>query len=146
LSRWPLAIALLAALLLTAGVFAIVPLRSDMSELLPEGRTEAGRLMLRELRSGAATTVILAAIEGAPDDVLAAISDRMTETLGRDDRFAIVENGRHVTGEAEMAALFARRYLLCGRISRNCWKGCNPPPPRSCSTSACPTRPGPSRR
>ncbi len=110
--RWPLAAALFAAILLTAGVFSIVTVRSDLADLLPKGRTEAARLMLRELRSGAATALILAGIEGAPEPVLAAISDRMTTVLGHDGRFAFVQNGRHVIDAATLSALFARRYLL----------------------------------
>jgi predicted exporter len=110
--RLPLAAALLAAVLLTVVVFALVPVRSDMTELLPEGRTEAARLMLRELRTGTATSVILAGIEGAPEGTLTGISDRLAQALADDGRFAFVQNGRGVLGEAEVAALFARRYLL----------------------------------
>ncbi len=112
LRRWPLGIALLVAVLLTVGVFSIVPIRSDMADLLPQGGTEAARLMLRELRSGAATTLILAGIEGVPEPALATISDRMATTLGRDDRFEFVQNGRHLIDDAELSALFDRRYLL----------------------------------
>jgi predicted exporter len=112
LRRWPLAIALFAAVLLTVGVFGIVPIRSDMADLLPQGGTEAARLMLRELRSGAATTLILAGIEGAPEPALAAISDHMATALGHDNRFEFVQNGRHLIDEAELSALFDRRYLL----------------------------------
>ncbi len=112
MNRRPLAAALLASLLLLAAVFAVVPVRSDMAGLLPKGRTEADRLMLRELRAGAATSLILVGIEGAPEATLAAISDRLADRLGHDDRIAFVQNGRHVLGEAELATLFARRYLL----------------------------------
>lgn len=112
MNRRPLAAALLAAVLLVVTVFALVPVQSDMAELLPEGRTEAGRLMLRELRAGAATSLILAGIEGASETALAGISDRMAERLARDGRFVFVQNGRHVLDEAALAALFARRYLL----------------------------------
>ncbi len=52
--RLPLVLALLAAAALVAAVFAVVPVRSDMTELLPQGRSEAARLMLAELRSGSA--------------------------------------------------------------------------------------------
>jgi predicted exporter len=112
MSRLPLAATLLATVLLTVAVFAVTPVRSDMAELLPEGRTEASRLMLRELRSGAATSLVLAGIEGVPEAALTGISDRLAAALARDNRFAFAQNGRDVLGEADLAALFARRYLL----------------------------------
>lgn len=112
MTRLPLAAALITAVMLTVMVFALVPVRSDMAELLPSGRTQAARLMLRELRSGVATSLILVGIEGASETALVGISDRMADILGHDGRFAFVQNGRHVLGEDELAALFARRYLL----------------------------------
>ncbi|MGH7122493.1 MAG: MMPL family transporter [Acetobacteraceae bacterium] len=112
MNRTPLAGALLAAVLLVVGVFAVVPVRTDLTKLLPEGRTEAARLMLRELRDNPAASLILAGIEGAPEATLAAISDRMRGILTRDKHFLFVENGSHLLGRAALAELFAHRYLL----------------------------------
>ena len=112
MSRLPLAAAFVASALLAVAAFAWIPLRGDMAELLPEGRTEAARLMLREVRSGAAASLILVGIEGGPEARLADISDRMAKTLAGDERFAFAQNGRGVLGEEQIASLFARRYLL----------------------------------
>ncbi len=45
-----------------------------MADFLPAGGTPAARLMLDELRSGPATSLILIGIEGAPPAELARIS------------------------------------------------------------------------
>ena len=57
-------------------VFSHIEIRTDMTDFLPRGRSDAARLMLEELRSGAATSLVILGIEGAPPDVLARISRR----------------------------------------------------------------------
>jgi hypothetical protein len=59
---------ILAVLLLLAGLGGalawVAPPRADLAEFLPPGETPATRFLFRELQSGAATTLLLAAIEG----------------------------------------------------------------------------------
>lgn len=77
--------ALIGAALLTGLVFSHIEIRSDMADFLPRGRSDAARMMLEELRSGAATSLVIFGIEGAPPDLLARISRKMTDgtrTLG----------------------------------------------------------------
>ena len=111
-SRWPLALWLVAAVALLAAAFAVVPVRGDLSDLLPEGGSPATRLMLRELRDGAAASVILAAIEGGNEDMLASVSNRLVRALAADRRFAFVDNGAQQTDQRQIDALFAHRYVL----------------------------------
>ena len=112
--RRPLALVLAAAAagLLLVLVFAVVPVRSDLSDLLPRGETDTARLLLDELRSGDAASVMLAGIEGAPEAELAALSRRLAGALATVPGVAGVQNGTTLPGRDVLDALFARRYLL----------------------------------
>ena len=116
LRRWrglPIAGALAGAAFLAGLVFSNIEIRSDMTDFLPRGRSDAARLMLEQLRSGAATSLLILGIEGAPPDVLARISRDMTGALERSGQFAFVNNGeRDLLGSAEQQVLFGHRYLL----------------------------------
>ncbi len=105
-----LAVALVAAIL--ALTFRIVPVRTDMTAFLPQGRTPAARFMLSELQTGSASSVILAGIEGAAPADLARISTAMAATLQTSKLFTLVANGRDVLGGPDAQFLFAHRYLL----------------------------------
>lgn len=89
-----------------------VILRSDLAALLPQGGTPAARLMLDELRSGPATSLILIGLEGAKADTLARIDKTMTAALIRSRLFTFVENGQQSLNEADLQFLFVHRYLL----------------------------------
>ncbi|HEY2133444.1 MAG TPA: MMPL family transporter [Acetobacteraceae bacterium] len=110
----PILLALLAALLIGAAVSRFINVRSDIADFLPQGRTDAARLMLQELRSGAGTNLILAAVEGAPPGELARISRGLAEGLDRSAQFAFVNNGAQVLDSADEQFLLAHRYLLSG--------------------------------
>ncbi|MBV9735394.1 MAG: MMPL family transporter, partial [Acidisphaera sp.] len=107
----PIALALLVAIGLAAGVFSRIDLHTDMVDFLPQGRTPTTRFMLEELRSGAAATLILIGLEGAPAGSLAEASRAMTDTLDRSGLFAFVNNGARMD-EAAAGFLFDHRYLL----------------------------------
>ena len=109
----PIAIALAGVALLAGVVFSHIEIRTDMTDFLPRGRSDAARLMLDELRSGAATGLIILGIEGAPVDALARISRNMTGALDRSGQFALVSNaGGDLAGSADQQVLFRHRYLL----------------------------------
>jgi len=116
LRQWhglPIAAALAGAALLAALVLSHVDIRTDMTDFLPRGRSDAARLMLEELRTGAATTLVTLGIEGAPPDALARISRDMTAALDRSGQFAFVNNGSSdLAGSADQQFLFSHRYLL----------------------------------
>lgn len=115
MSRHPAA-RLLGALLVLALLGGVllrgITFRAEMSDLLPPGSTSGTEFLLRELRSGAATTLLLAGIEGAPEPELARLSRAVAEGLRASGRFAFVGNGVQDLSESERDLLFRYRYLL----------------------------------
>ena len=77
--------ALLLALAALAGAFAlamrVVEVRADIADFLPEPATPEAAFLLQELRSGAATTLLLAGIEGAPPADLARVSQSVARAM-----------------------------------------------------------------
>jgi predicted exporter len=100
-----------AALLRTVGI------RADMTEFLPPPRNEASAFLLRELRTGAATTLLLAGIEGAPAPELARLSRAVGDQLRASGRFAFVGNGTEDLSDTERDLLFRYRYLLSPAVT-----------------------------
>ncbi|MBP0444793.1 MMPL family transporter [Roseomonas sp. SSH11] len=98
--------------LLGALLFRSVEIRTDMADFLPPAETPEAAFLLAELREGAATTLLLAGIEGAEEAELARISRTMGEALRATGRFAFVGNGTADLTEPEQALLFRYRYLL----------------------------------
>src|ERR1700753_1654302 len=88
----PVLLALLLAALFTLCGFRLIDLRTDMTEFLPAGRTEAAKVMMQQLRSGAATSLILIGIDGPNPTELARVSHAMGELLTRSGQFALVAN------------------------------------------------------
>ncbi|MCI0754004.1 MMPL family transporter [Teichococcus vastitatis] len=112
-SAWRrLGVALLLLGLLAAGLFRVVPFRAELSDLLPPAETPAARYLLQELRGGAATTLLLAGIEGAPEPELARISRAVGDALRASEQFAFVGNGTQDLPPKERDLLFRYRYLL----------------------------------
>lgn len=104
--------ALAATGLLLALVFGRVELRTDMAEFLPSGQTEAARFMLRELRQGAAASLILIGLDGAEPAGLARLSHAVAASLQDSGLFAFVANGQRAIAETDERFLFEHRYLL----------------------------------
>jgi len=112
--------ALLAAGLALFAALGAITVRTDMADFLPQGQTEAARLVMQEARAGSATGLILMGIEGAPAAELARISVALATGLRASGLFSLVAGGEAAmlrssapsvsdTGQAD---LFARRYLL----------------------------------
>ncbi len=108
----PILAALAATALFATLVFSRVEVRSDLADFLPTGQTEAARFMLRELRSGTATGLILIGVEGASPPELARISVDMAAALDRSGLFTLVGNGQQALDGPDGQALFDARYLL----------------------------------
>lgn len=89
-----------------------VTLTTDITDFLPDTQSPEARLLLRELREGAATRLLIAGIEGAPAPELARLSRAMADALQASGDFAIVANGTPHFDDAEVALLFAHRYAL----------------------------------
>lgn len=110
---WPV-IAVLLALAL-AGVLTmtrLVTVRADMADFLPPGQTPAAKLMLDELRSGAAASLLLIGIEGASPEDLARISRTVAGDLRASGLFSFVGNEAADFTDADRDFLFGHRYLL----------------------------------
>jgi predicted exporter len=109
----PILLAFAGAVLAAVLVLTQVTIRSDMADFLPRGHTPAARLMLQQLRSGAATSLIMLGIEGAPPATLARISRDLTVALDRSDLFRFINNGdTALPGGDTERLLFRYRYLL----------------------------------
>ena len=104
--------ALLAAGLLLAAALSLITVRTDMADFLPQGGTEAARLVMQEARAGSATGLILLEIEGAPTAELSRISTALAAGLRASGLFSVVAGGQAALADAEGADLLARRYLL----------------------------------
>jgi len=104
--------ALLAAGLLLAVALSVVTVRTDMADFLPQGGTEAARLVMQEARAGSATGLILLGIEDAPAADLARISVALAAGLQQSSLFSVVAGGQAALADTDQADLFARRYLL----------------------------------
>ena len=108
----PIVLALLGAGLVAVLCFRFVVLRSDLADFLPQGGTPAARLMLDQLRSGPATSLVLIGIENAPAAELARISRAMQATMAASGRFASVTGGEAALDGPDEQFLMAHRYLL----------------------------------
>ena len=104
--------ALLGAGLLLVAAFSVITVRTDMADFLPQGGTEAARLVMQEARAGSATGLILVGIEGAPAGDLARISIAIAASLQGSGLFTVVAGGQAALSDTDQADLFAKRYLL----------------------------------
>lgn len=119
--RWrglPIALAFAGAVLTAVLVLSRVTIRTDMADFLPEGRTPGARLMLQQLRSGSATSLVMLGIEGAPPATLARISRSVTTALSRSPLFLFAEDGDQSLFGSDTGQLLLRyRYLLAPGIT-----------------------------
>ncbi|HYZ33535.1 MAG TPA: MMPL family transporter [Crenalkalicoccus sp.] len=109
---WPILLALAAAIVVLIAVLTRITIRTDITEFLPRGETEAARLVLDEARAGTATGLILIGIEGADTAELARISREMAAALPQTGLFLLVAGGEAAMPQSSLEGLFARRYLL----------------------------------
>lgn len=125
--RWrglPIVLALAGAVLSAVLVLSHVTIQTDMADFLPRGRTPGSRLMLEQLRSGSATSLIMLGVEGAPTATLAGISRSMNAALTGSRQFVFVENGdTSLLGSDTGQLLFRYRYILAPRITAGTFSG-----------------------
>ena len=110
--RFPILLALAAAIALLAAALSAITIRTDMTEFLPAGTTPAARLILDEARTGTASGLVFIGLEAAPIPDLARISRAMADTLTRTGLFQTVAGGQAALPQAQLDDLFAHRYLL----------------------------------
>jgi predicted exporter len=107
-----------------AGILTLVPVRADLSILLPERQSEDLALLQRALQEGPANRTVMIALEptappaaaqaraGARADKLAAISTAMKRELQASGLFERVANGRMSLDADALAPFLDHRYRL----------------------------------
>lgn len=99
-----------------AWLYGHLTLTTDLSAFLPASATPAQRILLGQLRDGAASRLILVGLEGAPEDALARTSGELARRLNASGEFGYVSNGATGAGSKEQALLFEHRYLLSAAV------------------------------
>ncbi len=107
------ALVLAAAALLATRLVVV----NDLTLFLPQERSDAQRFLVQQLRRGAGSNLIIAALSGAPAPQLADASRQVAARLGDDARFLRVVNGPMVPGVDKSSRLYAYRYLLSPAVT-----------------------------
>lgn len=90
---------------------------ADLSAFLPNAPNARERLLVEQLRNGAASRLLLVAIGGGTPEARAAISITLAHELRTEQWFTAVENGSAETEQRDEAFLYAHRYLLSPDIT-----------------------------
>jgi predicted exporter len=114
--RWPVAI-WLAFLLVCIGLISRSHFTADLSAFLPGAPTQEQKLLIDQLKSGAASRLILVGIEGADAATRARASRALGQRLRVDGQFLYVANGENVGVEQDRRILFDNRYLLSSAVT-----------------------------
>ena len=118
MSRRAAAVWVWAGLVAVAGLVAArARYAADLSAFLPRAPSERERLLVEQLRNGIASRLLIVAIGGADAATRAQLSQSLARALGRDARFAAVENGSAAAERRDGAFLFAHRYLLSPAVT-----------------------------
>src|ERR1700681_4054562 len=112
-------ILLLLVLRLVAGcaVIARPSFSTDMSAFLPRSPRPAQRILVDQLREGVVSRLVLLAIQGAPVETMAALSNAMAGDLRKDPAFGIISNGDETAFAKDRDVLWRNRYLLSPKVS-----------------------------
>jgi predicted exporter len=114
----PLALGLwLSALAVATLITARAHYSADLSAFLPRSPSVLQQLLVRQLRSGPSSRLMLIGIEGADAGARAQVSRAMAAALRRDPAFALVANGAAAGTAAEQALAFAHRYQLSAAVT-----------------------------
>jgi predicted exporter len=100
------------ALTACAFIVARTTLRTDMAAFLPRSSSVAQQALTDQVNDGAAAHLVLLAIEGAPPDVLAALSGALAARLRRQPEFVDVANGDEASFAGIRDFVWNNRYLL----------------------------------
>ena len=91
-------------------------LRTDMAAFLPRSSTAAQQVLIDQASSGAASRIVLLAIEGASPDTLVALSKVLGTDLKKDDAFADVLNGNEASSSLR-DFVWTNRYVLSNDVT-----------------------------
>jgi len=114
------AVATLAVWLLFVSACIGIVVRSgfstDLQAFLPGAPTPAQQVLVDQLRDGIVSRLILVAIEGDEQHVLAELSRTVAARLADDPAFVYVNNGSEDRLRADRAFLIEHRYLLSSAV------------------------------
>lgn len=89
---------------------------TDLGYFLPRGASTTEKLLVEQVREGAASRLILIGLEGGSEEERARTSAELARQLRGNPLFAYVANGQQTLGDAERALLLNNRYLLSPAI------------------------------
>jgi predicted exporter len=107
-------------LLLAASAWVLLfhtRISTDLGYFLPRGASPAERLLVEQVREGAASRLILIGLEGGSEQARARASVELARRLRGNPLFAYVANGQQALEPNERALLFHHRYLLSPMVS-----------------------------
>lgn len=111
-SRWPV-IVWLGALVACAAIIGKTDFTADLSAFLPRAPTPAQEVLVRQLRDGVVSRLVLIAIEGGTPAALASASRRLAAGLRQQpESFAAISNGEDSGRGEDRGFLWRNRYVL----------------------------------
>lgn len=102
----------LLGMLLAMVIVMRAPISTDMSAFLPRTPEPAQQMLVDQLREGVISRLLLAAIDDAPQPVLAMLSHDLAAVLRDDNRFTVINNGEPAPLARERDLIWSHRYLL----------------------------------
>ena len=114
LQRWrqPAAWIWLAAMALGLWLCVRATYVADLSAFLPSAPTAEQRVLMAQLKNGAASRVLMIGLRGGSPQERTAASRRLAAALRGNQAFEAIHNGEDGDNEALGQLLFGRRYLL----------------------------------
>ena len=107
----------LVLLAVCAWLVARTSVSGDLSAFLPRSPSPAQQMLVDQLREGVVSRLLLIAIEGAPAERLAVLSEALRVRLARDPGLAYVSNGAQSLTEADGRFLLEHRYALSPHVT-----------------------------
>lgn len=107
------------ALALAAGLWVVVHARyvADLSAFLPASPDPQQRVLVEQVKQGAAARVLMIGIEGGTADSRAEASQALATGLRRSERFTSVSNGAREAWASAGTWLVAHRYALSDAVT-----------------------------
>ena len=90
---------------------------ADLSAFLPATPNASQQLLVKLLRDGPTSQLMLMAIEGSDADTRARLSHELAQRLRSDPAFTTIANGEASGFERDRALLFSHRYLLSPAVT-----------------------------
>ena len=117
LAQWALLGAWMSVLLIAGALLgAHLPVRSDLSAFLPDGRNAQESLLREQLQAGSGSGLMLAALSNAEPADLAAASAAIARQLREDAHILRIENGDETSRTALQGWVIDHRYLLSAQM------------------------------